>query len=665
MKNSYKKLLLSCLIIILVSFLFVGKTKAVEIDHDYPRLLNYYLAWELTDAQARDLSKWDVVVLDMEVQKRQPQMIQKIRKWNPDIVLLVYITPQEIIEDASGSYSLFRRQLANGIKNDYYLQNSNGQKISWWPGTYMLNVTNSQFQNYLVNFVVNGLLASNYWDGVYYDNSWDNIAWFVGGDVDFDLNGKIDSGLDTKWRDGLKSIYNETRRLTNNKYLIVGNNETTHYSEELNGMMLENFSSERWQHWMERYDFNNSNRLDPKLNLINANTGNSGFQSYKNMRFGLGSTLLEDGYFSYDYGDTNHGQTWWYDEYDVDLGEALGESVSKNNYNTYQPDVWQRSFSNGLALVNSTANKQQVDLGGEYEKIHGTQDSEINDGSIISETVIDGYDGLLLLKTFDSVNDVVFRNGDFLRFLDADGNRVRNGFFVFEEGYKGGDKIAHIDLDSNGKRDLIVVHNNRIMAWRDDGQIFMKVYPYTTSYKGELRVAVGDLNNDGWQEIYIAPSDGYPGALKVYTRHGRKMRRDFYPFGESYTGGFYLGTGNIDGGPYYTDELLIGSGQGIQPKVSIYNFNLDKIHEWLAYEYWFSGGVPVTGGDVNGDGIDEVIVGAGPGKKPVVRIFDKSGVQLYDEFQVYSSFGTPGVEVLSTDVDFDGRDDIVGMSGGF
>jgi hypothetical protein len=38
------------------------------------------------------------------------------------------------------------------------------------------------------------------------------------------------------------------------------------------------------------------------------------------MRFGLAFTLMNDGYFAYEYGDTWHGNDWWYDELNVDLG---------------------------------------------------------------------------------------------------------------------------------------------------------------------------------------------------------------------------------------------------------------------------------------------------------------------------------------------------------
>ena len=45
---------------------------------------------------------------------------------------------------------------------------------------------------------------------------------------------------------------------------------------------------------------------------------------YPYMRFGLAFTLMGDGYFSHELGDTDHGQDWWYDELDFKLGEPLG-----------------------------------------------------------------------------------------------------------------------------------------------------------------------------------------------------------------------------------------------------------------------------------------------------------------------------------------------------
>ena len=199
------------------------------------------------------------------------------------------------------------------------------------------------------------------------------------------------------------------------------------------------------------------------------------------MRFGLASALMEDGYYSFDYGDKDHSQTWWYDEYNVNLGDSLSPARSKNNYSTYEADIWQRDFTNGIVLVNSTPQKQLVSLGGEYEKIHGIQDTKVNNGLIVTETMIDGYDGLLLLKVVSSLKDVLFRNGDFVRFVRPDGTSVRNGFFIFEDNYRGGDKIAHMILMVMAKR-FVGSNKNKLLAWRDDGQPFMKVY-HTASYR--------------------------------------------------------------------------------------------------------------------------------------------------------------------------------------
>ena len=51
---------------------------------------------------------------------------------------------------------------------------------------------------------------------------------------------------------------------------------------------------------------------------------------YKYMRFGLGFTLMRDGYFCHEVGDSWHGQDWLYDETLFSLGRALGNASSAN-----------------------------------------------------------------------------------------------------------------------------------------------------------------------------------------------------------------------------------------------------------------------------------------------------------------------------------------------
>ena len=669
MIKAFFKTPLSFFVLFIISICFLSIT-SVQAQVSSPKLANYFLSWTLTSSQVAELSKWDLLVLDMENQIKNPNLIKQIRKNNPDVIILAYITPQEIINSHNSSYSQLRRDLGSGIISEWYLRGGSGEILSYWPGTRMLNITSNcpkvggkKLNDYMAEFVVNKILSTGLWDGVFYDNAWEEMSWAFGNNIDTNNDGKIDNNPNIAWQQGVKELYEKTRILAGSDIIVVGNASTNVYKDQLDGNMIESFSAAEWASKMNIYKNNQDSQNN--FNIINVNTNNTGNNTdYQKMRFGLVSTLLEDGYYSFDYGNQDHGQTWWYDEYNIDLGEPLGSSVSQNNYNSYNSDVWTRSFSNGLSIVNSTAAKKVVDLGGEYEKIHGTQDPQVNDGSIVTETVVDGYDGLLLLKTFDSLQDVLFRNGDFVRFFDAQGERIRNGFFVFEEGYKGGDQIAHIDLDGNGRRDLLVVSKNKIMAWRDDGMIYAKIYPYTAMYRGDLKVAIGDLNKDGLMEIYVAPSAGYNYPIKIYTRHGRKMKQDWYPYGGSYAGGYSLSVLEENKSAVSRNSLLVGKASG-EPLVSVFDYNYKLAYQWLAFDKFSNIGVNIATGDLNGDNVDEVVIGAGEGYDPVIRVFDKQGSQLYDEFTAYSSFSKPGIEVLTGDVDYDGKDDVIGMSGSF
>jgi hypothetical protein len=79
-----------CVVLFFICLPTAAQAVAVP-DHSYPRTINPFLQWTLTREEARSLARWDVVILDMEIQARAPQLLKDMRRWNPDIVLLVYV----------------------------------------------------------------------------------------------------------------------------------------------------------------------------------------------------------------------------------------------------------------------------------------------------------------------------------------------------------------------------------------------------------------------------------------------------------------------------------------------------------------------------------------------------------------------------------------------
>ncbi len=68
---------------------------------------------------------------------------------------------------------------------------------------------------------------------------------------------------------------------------------------------------------------------------------------YPNMRFGLALTLMGDGFFGFDFGDEGPQVTWWYDEYDFELGAPLGPPVQAGTGQAANV-VTNPGFENGL-----------------------------------------------------------------------------------------------------------------------------------------------------------------------------------------------------------------------------------------------------------------------------------------------------------------------------
>jgi len=94
------------------------------------------------------------------------------------------------------------------------------------------------------------------------------------------------------------------------------------------------------------------------------------------------------------------------------------------------------------------------------------------------------------------------------------------------------------------------------------------------------------------------------------------------------------------------------------PVIKIYDFKGTELLSWKPISSDFQGELPVSAGDVDGDGVSEIIVTDGPGGTGDIRIFDLTG-KMKTSFQANGPDYHLGVETAIGDVTGDGKKEII------
>lgn len=616
------------------------------------------------------LSKFDLLVLGSETQVYNRSFFADIRALNPDILILAYV-PTVSWNDAFWNDPLHQKMFPN-IRPEWWLRDAQGNQKSVWPNTRALNL-NSGWTEYLASHVKNDLLPTGYWDGIFYDEVQDSISWTGATDVNRDGADDTPAQADALWAQNYKRLFETTRRMIGEEVILITNGSSNAaFAPFVNGRMFETFPSSHntlaeWQNRARDYlALEQRIGYNPSVFFINANTdhtGGTGTQDdYRAVRFGLATTLLGNGYFGYDAGSTNHAVVWPYDEYDAYLGAPKSgpTNVTHPPQRTIGPGVWQREFTDGKVIVNATESAQTVSLSGEFEKLHGTQDPIVNDGSITSRVTLAAKDGLLLLRPLERINDAMFLNGAFARVFSADGLQKRTGFFAYESAHRGGTQVVRFDLDGDTQRETIVADKRHVRVYETDGSLYAQFAPYGDQYHKGVNLAVGDIENDGSVEIVTGTQRGGGPHVRVFNKDGVLINPGFFAYAKNFRGGVNVAIGDLNGD--HIKEIIAGAGFGGGPHVRVFKKDGTLINPgFFAYDTGFRGGVNVSASDVDGDGVDEVITGPGYGGPPLARVYDRDGNRK-SEFYVFDPKERRGLEVVASDVDGDGRAEVLGLT---
>jgi hypothetical protein len=260
---------------------------------------------------------------------------------------------------------------------------------------------------------------------------------------------------------------------------------------------------------------------------------------------------------------------------------------------------------------------------------------------------------------------------------DAATQKVLSSFNAYSAGFSGGVRIATGYFNGGALPNIVTAagpgggpHVKVLNA--ADGSVVAQFFAYDSSFTGGVYVAVGDVNGDGTPDIITGADAGGGPHVKVFDGAALmtgqvKTLYSFFAYGANFHGGVRVAAGNIDGDK--NADIITGAGAGGGPHVEAFSGQTGQlIRSFFAYAPTFTAGVYVAAGDVNGDGISDIVTGPGVGGGPHLRVFNgaTNGALIEEAFAFpptstgqFNNIWTSGLRVATVDLNLDGRADII------
>lgn len=223
-------------------------------------------------------------------------------------------------------------------------------------------------------------------------------------------------------------------------------------------------------------------------------------------------------------------------------------------------------------------------------------------------------------------------------------------FFAYGPSFTGGIFVGGGDANNDTFDDIVTgvdvgfAPHVKVFSGASGAEL-RSFFAFDPAFTGGVRVATGDVNDDGFADIITGAGAAGGGHVKVFSGATGSELRSFFAYGPSYTGGVFVGGGDVDNDG--VDDVITGADAGAGSHVKVFSgANGSELRSFFAYAAGFTGGVRVAGDDVDGDGFADIITGAGAGAGHVKVFSGATGAQL-QSFLAYGPLYSGGVFVAS------------------
>jgi hypothetical protein len=242
-----------------------------------------------------------------------------------------------------------------------------------------------------------------------------------------------------------------------------------------------------------------------------------------------------------------------------------------------------------------------------------------------------------------------------VKIFDAHGNEV-SSFMAYSPNFQGEVRLAMGDIDGDGVEEIITGAGPgggpHVRIFDLNGNLINHFFAFDKGGREGVNVTMGDVNGDGKEEIIVTGDEGANGQVRIFNEFGY-LQSSFYPFGRTKEA-VHVAVGNLDDDN--ANEIATTLGGGSDSSVKIFEANGRYVRSFRVLKNKVDG-LNIDVGDLDRDGYDEIIVSASKGNEPWVGIYSAYG-QVQQTFLAYNSNFKGGVSLGVGDIDNNGRSEI-------